>query len=162
VVFSIGADATAAAALENRVASTPIAFSTSWVAAHELWERRWGHVFAPDNGFFSGHLPQLQLGPRVASPVTEREAAADDEVEPTARVEPTTAGEDEGGDEGSMEGETNQHTLAEADGVTRVYYMTILTVVTQLRTNLLHIYPRIFVNGQGNNGWPASGIGGVG
>lgn len=32
----------------------------------------------------------------------------------------------------------------------RVYYMSVLTVVSQLRTNLPVIYPRVWPNGNGN------------
>eukprot|EP00117_Sycon_ciliatum_P012894 scpid45499/ scgid13774/ len=45
--------------------------------------------------------------------------------------------------------------------IERVYYTSILTVVTQARTNLPIVYKTVFVNGQGNLGWPDRGIGGA-
>ena len=46
-------------------------------------------------------------------------------------------------------------------GVARVFYMTILTAFSMLRTNLPLVFERVFVNGQGNLGFQgAKGIGG--
>ena len=48
-------------------------------------------------------------------------------------------------------------------GVARVFYMTILTAFSMLRTNLPLVFERVFVNGQGNLGFQgAKGIGGRG
>ena len=46
------------------------------------------------------------------------------------------------------------------NSVARVYYMSALSVLTQLRTNLPLIFPRAWPNGNGNIGHATMGIGG--
>ena len=47
-----------------------------------------------------------------------------------------------------------------AAGVARVFYMSVLTVVSQMRTNLPLIFERVWPNGNGNVGHTTMGIGG--
>lgn len=47
-----------------------------------------------------------------------------------------------------------------AANVSRVYYMSILTVVAQMRTNLPLIFERVWPNGNGNVGHTTMGVGG--
>ena len=47
-----------------------------------------------------------------------------------------------------------------AANVTRLYYMSILTVVSQMRTNLPLVFERVWPNGNGNVGHTTMGIGG--
>ena len=49
---------------------------------------------------------------------------------------------------------------ASAAGVARVFYMSVLTVVSQMRTNLPLIFERVWPNGNGNVGHTTMGIGG--
>eukprot|EP00040_Diaphanoeca_grandis_P030960 m.184217 g.184217 ORF g.184217 m.184217 type:complete len:635 (+) comp32181_c5_seq16:689-2593(+) len=46
-------------------------------------------------------------------------------------------------------------------GVARVYYMSCLTVISQMRTNLPLIHSKAWPNGNGNLGKPTMGIGGA-
>lgn len=52
--------------------------------------------------------------------------------------------------------------LSESDGagVARVYYMSALTVLSQMRTNLPFVFARVWPNGNGNVGHTTMGIGG--
>ena len=119
LVLSVGSDPAAAAAVERGLAADVGAFDAAWSAAASLWEERWSDAFTPSNGFWSGHLPTLELDTAAAAGTA-------------------------------------------AAGVARVFYMSILTVVSMARTNLPLVFDRVFVNGQGNGcfGGGCSGIGG--
>jgi hypothetical protein len=128
LAFSIGSDPAAAATVELAVAANATVFQATWSAAARKWEERWNQAFTPNNGFFSGHLPTLDL-----------------------------AG---GGDAGAGSSGKRDHATAGAGGVTRVFYMAILTALSELRTNLPLAWPRAFENGNGNVGHTTMGIGG--
>ena len=141
IVLSIGDNSTTAATLEKTAASNQAAFTEQWTAAHDKWEERWQQVFTPNNGFFSGHLPIIDL--ESSGSEGAGAGAGDNDVKRSSSNSTTAAA------------------VNAAAGVSRVYWMTILTVITQLRTNLPHIFPRVFVNGQGNLGGVQFGVGGA-
>lgn len=113
VVLTVAGNASEAAAEERVVARDLPTFEQTWAEAASKWEHRWQQAFTPNNEFFSGNLPSVEI------------------------TEPKAPGAN----------------------VNRVFYMSALTVVTVLRTNLPLVAPHAFVNGQGNLGGYAFGDG---
>eukprot|EP00039_Didymoeca_costata_P004349 m.72778 g.72778 ORF g.72778 m.72778 type:complete len:733 (-) comp12357_c0_seq3:125-2323(-) len=103
---SIASNATAAEEIEDKYASSSTNFAKTWNFAQSGWDERWSQVFTPQNTFFSGSLPTLDLG---------------------------------------LSGSKGQQVM-------NVFYMSVLSVVSNLRTNLPLVYSKVFVNGQGNLG----------
>ena len=105
LALAVATDLPAAAATQARFAADADTFDVAWEEAHDKWQQRWELAFKPENGFFSGNLPMLELA------------------------------------------ETS-----EAQGVSRVYYTSILTVISQMRTNLPLTHHISWPNGNGNVG----------
>jgi hypothetical protein len=65
-----------------------------------------------------------------------------------------------GGDDDTGASSGGGRVSSAAADVSRVYYMSILTVVSQMRTNLPLIFERVWPNGNGNVGHTTMGVGG--
>ena len=107
---------------QRKYGGSAAAFDAAWAAARDLWQQRWEQAFAPDNGFWSGSLPSIELdGAGAAPPPTPSPPAA-----------------------------TAATAASAAAGVARVFYMSCLTVISQCRTNLPLIHSKVWPNGNGN------------
>lgn len=61
VIFTVGHSVLEAAALAESAAGSANGFLGSWDAAHISWEKRWQAAFTPDDQFFTGTAPVLDL-----------------------------------------------------------------------------------------------------
>jgi hypothetical protein len=178
LAFSIGSDPAAAATVEQAVAANVTAFQATWSAAARKWEERWNQAFTPNNGFFSGHLPTLDLagsgdagagrsGKRDVNAELERQSkphapqrGADTSSTGASSANNTTVKAETDGATTNTGGGGGSHATPGAGGVARVFYMAILTALSELRTNLPLAWSRAFENGNGNVGHTTMGIGG--
>jgi hypothetical protein len=145
VAFAVGGNIANATETASAFAMDETVFAASWKAARDKWQQRWENAFTPDNGDFSGSLPTLTLTPSTATSNAAAAAAA-----------PTSG----------KQNHTTQKAPSQGANVERVYYMTILTFLSVMRTNLPLIHDKIFVTSQGNVGGldfqgGAGGIGGT-
>ena len=161
ISLAIGGDAAKTIAAAALFSGSTATWSTAWGEAASKWEARWQQVFTPDNGFWSGSLPVLELDAdqeTEAMRTETKENTAKEERGTTKRAPP--AKRDTGKRDTAIRSTTGTETAS--DGVAQVYYMSILTVVSQARTNLPLIHHIVWPNGNGNEGELGGGYMGIG
>ena len=123
ISLAVGVDKASAEAAQATFAADETAFDQVWVQAHDDWQTRWQQAFTP---------PSTASAASPASTTNDFWSGS----LPTLDLAP---------DAGTMSADAGTD-------VARVFYMSTLTVVSQMRTNLPIIHSKVWPNGNGNQG----------
>ena len=131
VMMTIGKTAADAVALARPLSSLA-AFEAGWAECHSKWEARWQAAFDDTDPFFTGSVPTLvrietipdhqMCGIRLAQGVGG-----------CLRLQDLGGAGEAGG---------------AAAGVSRVFYASVLSIVSQMRTNLPLMYEKVWPTSQ--------------
>ena len=131
LLLAVGSDGAGALALASTLGGSDAAFDGAWAEAHSKWQDRWASAFDP--------------------------AAAAAAAAATSSSSSSSSSSSNGRFSGMLPTLAIAATDARAAPVERVFYLSALTVVSLMRTNLPLVYDRVFTTSQGSNNYHYGG-----